>query len=243
VTVKSDGGIVFHCFRCEWSGTERPSRPASISPIRPKPERRRGLASTEQARWDGAKNIAGTLADKYLQARRCYFPPLDGALRFLPAALHWPTKTTHPAMLALVTDARTNEPLSLHFTFLKADGSGKAEVDTPKLLLAGHAIDGGVIRLWPDGCVTTGLGIAEGIETALAAAHYFRPAWAAIDAGHLAKFPVLDGIEALTIIMDRDAAGHGAAQACRNRWLAANREVRVVGPRIGNDFADMMGAR
>jgi putative DNA primase/helicase len=244
VTVKPDG-YVFNCFRCGWAGSqrERAPRPVAIKSEPSKLERRRGLAPLEFARWNRAEKLCDTVADKYLRARRCYFPPLDGALRFLPGAFHWPTKTIHPAMLALVTDATTREPLSLHFTFLKADGSGKADVEKQKLLLPGYAIDNGVIRLWPDDCVTTGLGVAEGIETALSVAHAFRPMWASIDAGHLAKFPVLDGVEALTIFADRDGPGSSAATACAAKWRAEEREVRIFTSACGNDFNDAVRAR
>jgi len=237
VTVKPDGGVVFNCFRCGWTGAERTTRPPTFAP-KPKPERRRGLAPAGLERWHSATLLPGTLADRYLRARRCYFPPVDGALRFLPSAVHWPTKTTHPAMLALITDALTNEPLSLHLTFLKTDGSGKAELEKPRLLLPGHSIDGGVIRLWPDDCVTTGLGIAEGIETALSVAHIFKPMWSTIDAGHMARFPVLEGIECLSVWSDEDEAGRAAATACISRWQAADRRTRWSRPWHGGDFND-----
>jgi putative DNA primase/helicase len=99
-------------------------------------------------------------------------------------------------MLARVTDAFTAEPMSLHFTRLNPDST--KSVDVPKRLLAGHRKAGGVIRLWPDECVTRGLGIGEGIETCLAAAHGFTPIWCTVDAGNMAAFPVLAGIDALT---------------------------------------------
>src|SRR5690606_13343210 len=104
-----------------------------------------------------------------------------------------------------------------HFTRLAADGSGKAGTDCDRILLRGFPKRGGVIRLWPDESVTTGLGIAEGIETALSAAHAFQPVWSVLDAGNLCIFPVLDGIESLTISADNDAAGLKAARACGQR--------------------------
>jgi hypothetical protein len=129
--------------------------------------------------------------------------------------------------VALVTDILTHAPISLHRTWVRADGS-KADVDTPRLLLGGHRKAGGVIRLWPDEAVTTGLAVAEGIETALSVAHVFRPVWAVIDAGNLARFPILDGIEALTIAVDDDPAGIRAAGECAERWAQADREATLV---------------
>jgi putative DNA primase/helicase len=78
-----------------------------------------------------------------------------------------------------------------------------------------------VCRLWPDDFVSHGLGVAEGIETALSLAHAYTPCWAAIDAGNLAALPVLAGVEVLVIAQDRDPAGEMAASDCADRWAAA----------------------
>jgi len=89
----------------------------------------------------------------------------------------------------------------------------------------------------------SGLGIAEGIETALATARVFQPVWATLDAGNLAAFPVLPGEVALSIFADRDKSGTGqkAALACAERWLAAGREVRVLAAlRTAADMADVV---
>ncbi len=143
-------------------------------------------------------------------------------------------------MCAAVSDVRTGKPISLHFTRLAADGRGKAGTDRDKLLLAGHRKRGGCIRLWPDESVTRGLALAEGIETALAAAHVFTPIWATVDAGNMATFHVLPGIESMTIFADNDAAGLKAARDCGLRWRDAGREVRVRVPRkAGSDVADI----
>ena len=85
----------------------------------------------------------------------------------------------------------------------------------------------GVIPLWPNEAVTACLGIAEGIETALSLAHGFSPVWSCIDAGHMARFPVLPGIEELVIAADNDPAGRAAAADCAKRWSAAA-TVRIV---------------
>ena len=77
-----------------------------------------------------------------------------------------------------------------------------------------------------------GLGIAEGVEDGLAVLlSGWSPVWAATSAGALAKFPILSGIEALTVFADSDAAGTKSAETCRDRWLAAGREVVIAAPR------------
>ena len=89
----------------------------------------------------------------------------------------------------------------------------------------------GIIRLSEDADVLEGLHIAEGLETALAGmAIGLRPIWAAGSTALTAKFPVLPGIEVLTIIADHDANGAGerAARELEARWLDAGREVRLL---------------
>ena len=150
-------------------------------------------------------------------------------MRWHPEIKH-PSGYLGPALVALVTDIRdARQYLSLHRTWIAADGSGnKAQVDPPRLLLKGHRKSGGCIRLWPDDGVTLGLGIAEGIESALTLARGFTPLWATIDASNLAAFPVLPGIEALTVAVDHDTAGLKGFKMVAERWHAAGREVRKV---------------
>jgi hypothetical protein len=86
----------------------------------------------------------------------------------------------------------------------------------------------GIIRLSRDEDVEQGLHITEGIETGLAvAALGFRPVWACGSSAALAKFPVLPGIDHLTIFADHDANGAGeyAAYETEDRWRGAGREV------------------
>jgi len=149
--------------------------------------------------------------------------------------------------VGLVTDARdASRRLTLHRTWITGDGSGhKASVDRPRLLLAGHGKAGGVIRLWPNDDTTLGLGLAEGIETALTLARAFRPVWAAIDAGNLKAFPYLYPLETLTVAVDHDRAGIEAFEAIKPTWLdgASAHGVfgevrRVFNPRPGEDLND-----
>jgi phage/plasmid primase-like uncharacterized protein len=177
------------------------------------------------------------VAADYLNARGCAIPPADGDLRYSDSLRH-PSGYTGPALVALVTDALSGEPLTLHRTWIKADGT-KAEIDAPRLLLGKHRKAGGVIRLFPDDAVTAGLAVAEGVETALTVALAFKPAWSLIDAGNLAAFPMLVGIESLLIAADNDPTGLRAAEQCAGRWHAAGREVRICkSPTPGQDLND-----
>lgn len=210
----------------------RAARPAPapaarpVDPVRPVHE---GLSDYGRRVWSDARPLAGTVGAAYLLARRCVVPPADGDLRFHPARKHPHGDYIGPALVALVTDAVTGEPISLHTTFICADGTKPANLPGPaRLLLGGHRKAGGCVRLWPDEAVTTGLGIGEGIETCLSLAHAYRPAWSLIDAGNLGAFPVLAGVECLTIARDNDPAGRAAAAECGARWVDAGRTVAIV---------------
>jgi hypothetical protein len=89
---------------------------------------------------------------------------------------------------------------------------------------------GAAIKLCPDDEVTLGLGLVEGIETGLAVISLgWRPIWAAGSAGGMAQFPVLSGIEELTIFADNDKNGVGqrAAKQCAERWRDAGCLVTI----------------
>ena len=91
--------------------------------------------------------------------------------------------------------------------------------------------------------------IGEGLETVAAAATrvehrgtLLQPAWALIDSANLSGFPILAGIEALTVLVDHDANGVGqaAAASCAKRWSAAGRNViRLTPDALGTDFNDL----
>jgi hypothetical protein len=247
VTVKPDGLALWLCYRCGFKGALRPHeepRRASrgiprLSLRHPEPERRWvGLSCAARRLWRDCRPLTiGSPAAAYFRTRGCTLPEHD--VRWHPALRHGPSGHVGPALVALVTDAVTAEPISLHMTWLAPDGSGKAAIDRPRLLMKGHRKAGGVVRLWPDEAVTYGLCVAEGIETALSAALGFGLAWACLDAGNLKTLPVLPGVEALTIVADHDRAGLAATQECARRWAAAGCEVRVWrAPEPGADFND-----
>ena len=68
------------------------------------------------------------------------------------------------------------------------------------------------------------------------------PVWACL--GTIANFPVLAGIEALTLCADADDAGRTAAQKCKDRWTAAGREVTITYPYgAAKDFNEVAVSR
>ena len=200
----------------------------------------------ERARriFDSARDIGGTLAEAYLRNTRKLCLPADlpdDVLRFAPE-ICW-REHRAPALVALLRDIVTDRPCGIRFTLLTKDAQKlRAPVMLGRAKLA-------AVKLTPDCDVTTGLGVAEGVETALRVmATGFRPVWALGSSGSIRSFPPLKGIEALTIFADHDppdakgrSGGIDAAQACAARWSAAGREVIIRTPtKPGDDWDDAL---
>lgn len=203
---------------------------------------RETLAPESRKFWSGSLPITtDSPPGRYLRGRLCALPPND--VRWHPAAWHRFERREMPAMVALITDIVTREAISLHFTFLKPDGSGKADIERPRLYLAGHK-KCGVVRLHRDEAVEQGIILGEGIETCLSYALEFAPIWATLDAGNLGNFPVLPGIEGVTVLVDHDKAGEGAFAKLRDRYYAAGFRhrldiIRVQAATAGHDINDI----
>lgn len=150
-------------------------------------------------------------------------------------ALRW-----HPdlrAMLALFRNIETDEPQAISRTYLDHE----ARKIERKFL---GPVGGCAIKLDGNEDVLGGLHIGEGVETCLAARMLgFRPAWALGSAGAIAVFPVLSGIECLTLIAERDDTSTRAVETCASRWHAAGRGVIINEPKSGKDLNDAIRRR
>lgn len=183
-----------------------------------------------------ATTVAQTLGAKYLEGRGLDARLIDpDTVRFLPGSGDFA-----PALVAVITSfADAARVLGLQFTPLKADGSGRLE----RFFLTGSRPLGGVVRLVPDAEVTTDLGLAEGLETALAVmttmsrnGRAVLPVWSAISANNLAALPIVRGLERLYVYADNDAQGPGRekAQTLARRYADAGIEARVALPKAGD---------
>lgn len=207
-------------------------------PARPEDDR----TARALAVFASASPIAGTPAETYLREARGIVSdrPWTDDMRFLA---NCPRGADHaPALIALVRDARSDAPRAIHRTFLKPDGSAKdSEHGEAKMALG--PTSGGVVKLTPDEDVTLGLALAEGIETALSCWALGWPTWATLSTAGLLSFPVLAGIEALTIFADHDKteAGESAAKTCAARWREAGAETLVLRPPLADtDWNDVL---
>ncbi len=199
-----------------------------------------------------AKPPAGTLAETYLAARKLTPPPAD--LLFCDNVSDFKNGVGRPAMIAIVRGADGAPTGGIHRTYLAYDGASKAAVDRPKRMLG--PIQHGAVRLFPVGDDGV-LGVAEGLETALAAAAISGlPVWACLGANNLGgydKAGAWTGFELpqdlivtrLVIFADRGLAGEAAAVALQDRVsLGSNGipvEIRL--PASVDDFnGDLLGA-
>jgi hypothetical protein len=129
-------------------------------------------------------------------------------------------------MVALVTDT-DGAPVTVHRTYLTPNGC-KAPVPAPKKLMGypGHRLVGGAIRLFSPGPV---LGVAEGIETALAV-HLSTgmPVWSAVSANLLERMEPPAQTSLVVVWADRDRSGTGEAAALSLRERLLERGIPVA---------------
>ena len=251
----------------------------------PGPQRRTGGASADgdsasrarnlrrmQALWDAARPITpGDPADRYLRRRVPGLEVQPLMLRLHPALAYWlpPTSAAaaprllgrYPALLAKAFDA-PGRFVQLHKTYLTPQGE-KAAVPSVKKMERGVGAKAFYVPLLP----LTGdtLGLAEGIESALAAAMlHGHPVWPCLSGPSLAavELPVhlRPQLQRIVIFADHDlpkpvparagqvhpqwrcAGSHYAGQAAQ-RLRDAGLRVLVVQPaRRGEDMADQWAA-
>ena len=144
----------------------------------------------------------------------------------------------YTVMIAKV-ETQDGLPSTLHLTYL--DGDEKASVASPrKVLPAVRPMDGGAVRLFPAAEL---MGIAEGIETALAASElYGMPVWAALNAGNLQKFIPPPDARKVIVFVDNDESytGQAAGYALAKRIVDKGIECEVFMPSNRGDWNDVL---
>ena len=180
---------------------------------------------------------------RYLDGRGIDPGVLDTATcRYHPELAYWHEGErvgAFPAMLARVCDAE-GRPVTIHRTYLSRSGA-KAPVLAVKKIMpyaASGRLMGDAIRLHPASAGV--LGVAEGIETALAVhCATGMPVWSAINTTLLEGFEIPEGVEMVVVWADKDRSGAGqrAARALQSRLWVAGVPAAIYLPR-GTTHAD-----
>ena len=155
--------------------------------------------------------------------------------------------TTHPSdknrtywvMAAAITDS-DGKLVSVHRTFLTGNGEQAKNLSPPKMMMQGTIPPGSSIRLTK---TASHLGIAEGIETALAAQLLTGiPTWSVVSAPFMKTWEPPKTVKKLTIFSDNDANFTGQAAAydlARRLALRGGIKIDVRVPAVtGEDWAD-----
>lgn len=184
---------------------------------------------------------------RYLEGRGIKLKSWPQALRYHSALDYWQEGRCigrFPAMVGVVTDSQ-GRMVSLHRTYLTKDGR-KANVGVIKKLTAASArLSGSGVCLGLPSVIKGELtiGVAEGIETALACyAASATPTVSAISAQGVARYQWPDGLQRLIVFADNDAnqVGQNASAALAKRATSQHLAVRVlIPPEVGTDWADV----
>ncbi len=216
------------------------------------------------AMWLTCQPITGTPAERYLREARGLplelLPKAPGALRwsakceFIDPETGEVTEYRNVMVAARTLGAKVG---GVHLTRLRPDGSGKASVERPKIMLGrspGSAIrlTTGASGLTPKQAAERGragvLAIGEGIETSLTVA-IARPRWRVWAAGSLSMMGLIEWPAcASEIILLRDNDDNPAAAAAFTRvetaWRgkANGRPLQVAAPHGAKDYNDLLRA-
>jgi Toprim domain len=252
ITIDNEG-VKAGCNHCGWTGgefyRERTDRPGRIRTLAtPIPTPRAPPEPSELARiaqgvrmWSGGGDPRVPLMKRYFDSRRLELTDdiANRVVRF-DGASPWKNENEEveyrPVMLLALRSIADDSLMAVHRTLLSDDGR---KLDRRMLGVAG----GAAVKLDGDCDVTQGLHIGEGFETSLAGRQLgFRPAWALGSAAAIGKFPVLSGIDALTVFGETDDSGDNLAnaKACARRWIEAGREAWLLRPNIVGDLNDVV---
>lgn len=190
--------------------------------------------------WRGASRITIDDPAGLWLNHRVGLAEFPDCLRYVPDLTYRDgTETRHfPAMLAKMT-APDGRPTIIHRTYLTTEGTKPDSIEQRKLM-PGTVARGSAIRLAePAGA----LGIAEGIETALAASKLHTvPVWAALTEGLLQAWEPPLEVENIIIFGDNDSnfVGQSAAYTLAKRLTRDGKSVEVQIPASAKDWNDVL---
>jgi putative DNA primase/helicase len=226
-----------------------------VSEHRPITRRREQNSSRDEERttralaiWREARPVQNSIVELYQLSRRIAFEVSPEALRFHPSCSRPRNSVGRvsplPALVALVEHVERG-PVAIHATYLRPDGSAKADIPKREQKACFGPIRGGAVRLGaaqPDQWLVIG----EGIETTLSVMQACAlPGWAALSANGIKNLILPLEASMVLICADNDAIGTGqrAARDAADRFLREGRRVRIaMPPMVGDDFNDVLSS-
>lgn len=166
--------------------------------------------------WLASTPLKGSPAELYLENRGIWPENMPESLRSHPGLpyVHGKERTFFGKFPCLLAPIRNLDKtlVSIHRTFLTEDGR-KAPVPDAKKMMSQHLeLKGCAIQLYP--AIGDTLGVAEGIETAVAAHCISRmPVWSCVSAGLMESFVPPKHVKRVVIWADRDVSERGALSA------------------------------
>lgn len=177
-------------------------------------------------------------AGVYMAARGLSLPSTP-MLRMVDTTKHVESGRNLPAIVAKVVSPDGSCAVQLHRLYLELDGR-KADVEPCRKLMEGDLPAGAAVRLTQ---AAEHMGVAEGIETAVAATQLFGiPTWAAITAGGMEKFAPPPECRTLMIFGDNDegCAGQAAAFVLAKRLHGKVKTAVRIPEKVGMDWNDVL---
>ena len=200
--------------------------------------------------WKSSLPLGGA-AEAYLVNRGIWRENLPSVLRAHAGLtyIHGKEKKNYgkfPCLLAPIRD-KANQIVSIHRIYLTEDGQKAPVPDAKKMMSPCAELRGAAIKLFPPGKT---LGLAEGVETALAAHAVSRmPVWSCVSAVLMELVEVPDSVEHVVIWTDLDRSQRGiqAAERLADRMEALGKTVEICVPQgpipegvKGIDWLDVM---
>jgi len=241
--------LLFHCFAgCETTAIILALRSLGLltptllenSAGEPSPaDPGRGNRCAAAALWFAAREIGRSPAEAYLESRGLVLP--ESGLRYHPRAPlgRGALAVFRPALLAAVRDE--SGLLAVHRTFLDLEPARLAGIPAPRRALG--RLGQGAVRL--HSAEEGVLGLAEGIETALAATQLTQiPCWAVLGNERFVRIAIPPEVRRVILFLDNDLPGRRAGRLARTslqrRGFAV--ETRLPAARR-TDWNDVLLAR
>lgn len=208
----------------------RPCKPIAPSYARPAPDPEPEPDARAVDLWNRAAPATETLVVEYLRWRGITLPP-PPTLRFVPD-LDSPGLVMAPAMIAAV-QRPDRKVVAVQVTWLDPAGRGRDRSRDRKTI---GKLGSGSVRLGPAGET---IGLAEGVETALAAMQIFGvPVWACLGSSRMCGLTLPAECRKLILFGDNDQPGVDAVKRSVEKYRLLRAVSWEFPPEGCGDFAD-----